>query len=79
MLSAMDHGEEFFTKGEHTGKIAEVEKFHCHECGGTHIRTKPDHVHDNNLDALKHCPVAPVEHHKKHQDDRPPQPDRRHG
>lgn len=73
VLAAMASGDTFYTVGETSQKAAEIEKYHCHVCGGTHIRTKPDHVQDNNLDNLKQCPV------RRDHDDHPPQPDRRHG
>ena len=73
VLAALDHGDVFYTEGETSKRVAEVEKYHCHVCGGLHIRTKPDHAHDNNLDSLKHCPV------RRDRDDCQSQPDRRHG
>ena len=72
VLDALDRQDEFFTEGETSGKTAEVHAYDCSRCGGRHIRTKRDHVEDNNLDMLKHCPL------RKDQDDRPPQPNRRH-
>ncbi len=78
ILTAMRAGDIFYTQGETSHKVAEVEHYHCEKCGGTHIKTKPDHVKDNNLDELKHCPVTPVKP-TRDRDDRKPQPDRRHG
>ena len=72
VLDALDRREQFFTLGETSGKVAEIEDYHCSRCGGRHIRTHRDHVEDNNLENLRHCP------RRKDQDDRDPQPNRRH-
>lgn len=78
VLAAMHRGEVFYTQGEHTHKIAEVESYHCTQCGGTHIRTQPDHAHDNNLNALASCPIVPACRPTRDRDDRKPQPNRQH-
>ena len=55
VIAAMDRGDQFFTKGEQSGKIAFVEKFWCSHCARDYIRSKPDAVTDNNLDYLRIC------------------------
>lgn len=50
---AIDRGSRFFTYGESSGKWALVEKFSC--CGRRTLRSAPDAVWDNNLDALPRC------------------------
>ncbi len=44
--AAIDRGDTFYTKGETSGKVAEVEKFTC--CGRKTLRSAPDAVKDNN-------------------------------
>lgn len=55
VLAAMDRGDQFYTKGEQTGKIAGVVKYQCTRCFRTYIRSTPDAVQDNNLDNLRYC------------------------
>jgi hypothetical protein len=55
VIAAMDRGDTFYTKGKASGRVAWVEKYWCHACGGWHIRTRPDVVTDNNLDSLRAC------------------------
>ena len=55
VLAAMSKGSVFYTEGVNSGKIAYVEPFHCSLCKRTYIRTKADHVTDNNLDNLRSC------------------------
>jgi hypothetical protein len=58
VLSAMDRGEVFYTKGEQSGKVALVEKAKCPNCvNHVIIRSAPDAVRDNNLDSLTYCRV----------------------
>src|SRR5689334_14933256 len=56
VLTAMDHGDTFFTFGEVSRRTANVEKYQCPFCLRTHIRSSPDAVKDNNLDSLPRCP-----------------------
>ena len=39
VLRAMDRGEQFYTQGQQTGRVAGVEKFHCGRCVRTYIRS----------------------------------------
>lgn len=55
VVAAMDRGDQFYTKGETSGKIALVEKFWCSHCRRYHIRSHKDAVRDNNLDNLRRC------------------------
>lgn len=55
VLRAMDRGDTFYTKGEQSGRVAEVEKFICGSCRRTFIRSTADAVTDNNLDNLPRC------------------------
>ena len=55
VLAAMDRGDTFYTKGKHSERVAAVEKFNCHLCRRTYIRSTPDAVQDNNLDNLRRC------------------------
>ncbi len=55
VITAMDCGDQFFTKGEQSGQIALVERFWCAHCGRFYIRSKADAVIDNNLDYLRIC------------------------
>ncbi len=55
VIDAMDRGDEFYTQGQQSGKVARVEKYNCHLCRRTYIRSMPDAVHDNNLDSLRQC------------------------
>lgn len=55
VLAAMRRGETFYTQGEQSGKVAEVEQYHCSYCRRTYIRSHPDAVADNNLDNLPRC------------------------
>ncbi len=55
VLTAMRLGDVFYTRGETSGKVALVEPFDCSLCRRTYIRSKPDAVHDNNLNSLRVC------------------------
>ena len=55
VLRAMSSGTVFYTKGLRSGRTARVEKYVCGRCSGTHIRSAPDAVTDNNLDSLRLC------------------------
>ncbi len=55
VVEAIDRGDTFYTKGERSGKVAEVEKYWCSICGAWHIRSSADAVTDNNLDSLRTC------------------------
>jgi hypothetical protein len=55
VVNAMRRGDSFYTQGEHTGRVAEVEEYHCTYCRQTHIRSHRDAVTDNNLDNLSRC------------------------
>lgn len=51
----LDAGHRLYTVSPSTGAIAQVEPWHCH--GVTTLRSKPDAIHDNNLDNLDSCRV----------------------
>jgi hypothetical protein len=55
LITAMDAGDVFYTKGVSSGKVAYVEKYVCMRCYRTYIRSTPDAVYDNNLDSLRLC------------------------
>jgi hypothetical protein len=55
VLQAMDRGDTFYTRGITSGRVAQVEKYHCTPCRRTYIRSAPDAVQDNNLDNLRTC------------------------
>ena len=55
VLAAMDKGDSFYTQGQTSGRVAEVEKYVCSQCKRTWIRSTPDAVKDNNLDSLRIC------------------------
>ena len=55
VLEAMRRGDSFYTQGEQSDKIAEVESYHCTYCRRTYIRSHQDAVADNNLDNLPRC------------------------
>ncbi len=55
VLEAMRRGDSFFTQGEQSGRIAEVEAYQCTHCRRLHIRSHRDSVTDNNLDNLSRC------------------------
>lgn len=55
VISALDRGEEFYTYGEHSRKVARVIKAPCGHCSRTIIKSSPDAVTDNNLDSLRRC------------------------
>ncbi len=55
VLDAMRRGETFYTQGDQSGRIAEVEAYHCGYCRRYHIRSRADAVADNNLDNLCRC------------------------
>lgn len=58
VVSAMDTGHTFFTKGQYSGRTARVEKYYCSTCRAYHIRSAADCTTDNNLDSLNACPWA---------------------
>lgn len=55
VITAMARGDTFYTRGETSGRIANVERYNCASCNRTYIRSTPDAVQDNNLDNLPHC------------------------
>ena len=55
VLQMMGRGDNFFTKGVQSGKIALVDKYLCQHCNKYHIRSAADAVKDNNLDSLRYC------------------------
>lgn len=55
ILSAMDRGDVFYTRGIVSGKMAIVEKYYCSSCSRTHIRSTRDATPENNLDNLRIC------------------------
>jgi hypothetical protein len=55
ILESMRRGDTFYTQGERSGRIAEVEPYHCTFCRRSYIRSHPDAVTDNNLDNLPRC------------------------
>lgn len=55
VLEAMRRGDSFYTQGERSGQVAEVEQYHCTYCRRTYIRSHRDAVTDNNLDNLPRC------------------------
>jgi len=55
VIASMNRGDTFYTQGEKSGKVAEVEQYHCGYCRRIHIRSHRDHVLDNNLDNLSRC------------------------
>jgi len=55
ILQMVDQGDQFFTQGAQSGKVAHVEKFWCSHCRRNHIRSAADAVKDNNLDNLRIC------------------------
>ena len=55
VISKMDRGDRFYTKGERSGRIALVIKVRCTHCGHCIIKSVPDAVQDNNLDSLRYC------------------------
>jgi hypothetical protein len=57
VVSAMQSGDTFYTQGEQTGKIAQVEIVRCQTCGRYILRSAPDAVRDNNLDNLPRCRI----------------------
>lgn len=54
VLQALARGDEFYTQGAQSGRVARVEKYVC-ACGRTTIRSSPDAVYDNNLDNMRVC------------------------
>ena len=55
VLSAIDRGDLFYTKGMNTGKVAIVEKYTCVPCRRVHIRSVADKVTDNDLNRMRRC------------------------
>jgi hypothetical protein len=55
VLEALRRGDSFYTQGEQSGRIAEVESYHCTYCRRNYIRSHRDAVTDNNLDNLARC------------------------
>lgn len=55
VIQMIDRGDQFFTQGVQSGKVARVEKYVCPHCRRYHIRSAADAVKDNNLDNLRIC------------------------
>lgn len=55
VLTAMREGDQFYTQGKTSGKVAQVEPYTCTRCQRTYIRSAADSVADNNLDNLPRC------------------------
>lgn len=55
VIQKIDAGDRFYTKGEQSGKVANVDKYLCNSCRQYHIRSSADAVLDNNLDRLRTC------------------------
>lgn len=55
VIQKMDNGDRFYTKGNLSGREAQVEKYYCQRCYRWHIRSTADAVSDNNLDNLRRC------------------------
>jgi hypothetical protein len=55
VLTKMDRGDRFYTKGGYPERLAWVEKFWCTACDRWHIRSQPDRTTANNLDSLRTC------------------------
>lgn len=55
VLAAMALGNIFYTQGVTSGAIARVASYTCTLCSRTYIRSTPDAIYDNNLDALPAC------------------------
>jgi Protein of unknown function (DUF3892) len=53
--AAMADGDRFYTKSHTSERTADVEAHDC-DCGAATIRSRPDHVADNNLDNMVPCP-----------------------
>ncbi len=58
VIRKIDAGDRFYTKGEQSEKIANVDKYLCSSCQQYHIRSSADAVSDNNLDKLRYCKWA---------------------
>ena len=52
VIDAIAQGHLFYTVGEATGKVAEIESFTCPMCGQEWIRTGEHAVADNTLELL---------------------------
>ena len=55
VIQMLDQGDQFYTQGVQSGKVAKVEKYACQYCRRYHIRSTADAVKDNNLDSLRIC------------------------
>jgi hypothetical protein len=55
VLDAMANGDQFYTQGVSSGKVARVQAVACSVCRHTIIRSSADAVYDNNLDSLRRC------------------------
>lgn len=55
VIQMIDRGDQFYTQGVQSGKVAKVEKYACQYCRRYHIRSAADAVKDNNLDNLRIC------------------------
>lgn len=53
--SAIDGGDEFYTRSPSTEKEAKVEKYTWATCAFETIRSSADRVQDTNLDNLRTC------------------------
>lgn len=58
VVAAIQQGNTFYTESPSTGRRALVEPFWCPFCFRQTLRSAPDTVRDNNLDALHYCPWA---------------------
>lgn len=55
VLTAMDRGDTFYTRGVQSGRVVDVMKFWCEHCRRNFIRSAADAIYDNNLDSLRRC------------------------
>jgi hypothetical protein len=55
VYTLMANGERFYTKGQQSGHVASIEKYHCSQCIVDSLRSTRDAVKDNNLDYLPQC------------------------
>jgi hypothetical protein len=55
VLAAMAKGDRFYTRGRTTGRVSWIESYWCPACSAHHLKSGPDAVPDNHLDALRPC------------------------
>jgi hypothetical protein len=55
VLSAMDEGDAFYTKGVTNGEIIRIERYRCPQCGGTYIRPADGSLSDSDLGSIRDC------------------------